>query len=105
MGAIEQGCSLEAGMIQLSGVTVRYDPRRAVGARVLSVRVGEAPLDKERRYRVTTNSFLAEGGDGYGALRDGRVLRRDPVLSELILDHFRRTGTVPLPPMGRIAAV
>lgn len=102
---IEQGCSLEAGMIQVSGVDVRYDPRRPVGARVLSVRVGDAPLDRERRYSVTTNSFLAEGGDGYRALRDGRVVRRDPVLSDLILDHFRRAGVVQLPRMGRITAV
>lgn len=102
--AIEQGCSLEAGMVQLSGVRVEYDPRRPVGARVLSVSVGDRPLERERRYRVTTNSFLAEGGDGYRSLRDGRIIGRDVVLNELVLEHVRRAGTVELPRMGRIVA-
>lgn len=100
--ALEQGCSLEAGMVQVSGLTVQYDPRRAVGSRVLRVTVGDRPLDRERRYRVTTNSFLAEGGDGYGSLREGRVIARDVVLSELILEHARRSGTLSLPRMGRL---
>lgn len=103
--AIEQGCSLEAGMVQLSGVTVRCDMRRAVGSRVLAVQVGDAPLDRERRYRVTTNSFLAEGGDGYAALREGRVERKDAVLSELMLAHFEAAQVVGLPRLGRIVEV
>lgn len=103
--AIEQGCSLEAGMVQVSGVDVRYDPRRPAGSRVLAVRVGGTPLDRERRYRVTTNTFLAEGGDGYTSLREGREVRRDPVLSDLIVDHFRQQGAVDLPPMRRLVAM
>lgn len=102
--ALEQGCSLEAGMVQVSGLRLRYDPRRPAGARVLDVHVGDAPLDAERRYRVTTNSFLAEGGDGYTSLREGRLLRRDAVLSDLVYAHVQRAGTVTLPAMGRIVA-
>lgn len=101
---LEQGCSLQAGMVQVSGLSLRYDPRRPAGARVLSVQVGNAPLERERRYRVTTNSFLAEGGDGYRSFLDGRVQRRDAVLSELVVEHVRRVGTVELPRLGRIVA-
>ncbi|MEZ4414865.1 MAG: bifunctional UDP-sugar hydrolase/5'-nucleotidase [Gemmatimonadota bacterium] len=104
-GALEQGCSLEAGMVQASGIEVRYDPRRPVGSRILSARIGGVPLDRERRYRVTTNSFMAEGGDGYRDFRDGKEIRRDPVLSELIADHFRQKERVDLPGMGRLVAV
>ncbi|MBX3175113.1 MAG: bifunctional metallophosphatase/5'-nucleotidase [Gemmatimonadaceae bacterium] len=101
---LEHGCSLHAGMCQVSGVSLRYDPKRPVGARVLSVSVGGAPLERERRYTVTTNSFLAEGGDGYRGFLDGRVVRRDVVLSELITEHVKRTGSVDLPAMGRIVS-
>jgi 2',3'-cyclic-nucleotide 2'-phosphodiesterase (5'-nucleotidase family) len=90
--------------VQVSGLRLRYDPQRPAGARVLDVHVGEAPLEADRRYRVTTNSFLAEGGDGYASLREGRVLRRDAVLSDLVYAHVQRVGTVTLPAMGRIVA-
>lgn len=100
--ALEQGCSLEAGMVQASGLRATYDLRRPVGARVLDVTVGGVPLDPSRHYKVTTNSFLAEGGDGYFSLREGETIARDAVLSELIVDHVRRVGVVDLPVMGRL---
>ncbi len=36
-----------------------------------SIRVAGAPLDLARAYRVTVNSFLAVGGDGFAVLRQG----------------------------------
>jgi len=101
---LEHGCSLEAGLMQVSGLRVDYDLSRPVGARVHSVRVNDVPLEADRRYRVTTNSFLAEGGDGYAAFRDGRVLARDVVLSTLVLEHIAKAGAVRLPTMGRLMA-
>jgi 5'-nucleotidase len=35
------------------------------------VQVGGAPLDLAATYRVTTNNFLADGGDGFQSLRAG----------------------------------
>jgi 5'-nucleotidase len=29
------------------------------------------PIDPAKRYRVTVNSFLSEGGDGFETLKDG----------------------------------
>ena len=101
---LEQGCSLEAGMVQVSGLQATYDMRRPVGARVLNVTIGGTPLDPERRYRVTTNSFMAEGGDGYAGFLEGRVVAKDPIISQLILDHVKAAGTVTLPAMQRMIA-
>jgi 2',3'-cyclic-nucleotide 2'-phosphodiesterase (5'-nucleotidase family) len=36
--------------------------------------VGGAPLDLNKVYRLATNDFLLDGGDGYTALSGGRVL-------------------------------
>ena len=102
---LEQGCSLEAGMAQVSGLRATYDLRRPVGSRVLDVTVGGRPLDVAKRYTVTTNSFLAEGGDGYAGFRQGTTVRKDPVLSELMLEHIRAAGTVRTPEMGRLVAI
>lgn len=99
---LEHGMGLEAGMCQVSGLVAEYDPTRPVGARLGRVRVGDAPLEDARTYRVATNSFLAEGGDGYAGFLDGRLIRRDRILSELMLDHVRHVGTVRPPAPGRL---
>jgi 5'-nucleotidase len=36
-----------------------------------SVRIGGTPLEVDRGYRVTVNSYLAEGGDGFDVLKEG----------------------------------
>ncbi|MES2604282.1 MAG: bifunctional metallophosphatase/5'-nucleotidase [Pseudomonadota bacterium] len=36
-----------------------------------SVRINGEPLQAERRYRIATNNFVAEGGDGFTAFADG----------------------------------
>ena len=77
---IEQGISLEAGMVQVSGLKAHYDLRRPPRSRLISLEIDGRPADDHRRYRVATNSFLAEGGDGYNAFRQGhhRRARRRP---------------------------
>ena len=38
---------------------------------VSNVRINGVPLDTAATYRVTTNNFLADGGDGFQSLRAG----------------------------------
>ena len=62
---LEQGLTLERGMLQVSGLSVRYDSSRPAGDRVLEVFVDNKPLDDEALYRVGTLEILAQGGDRY----------------------------------------
>lgn len=103
--ALEQGFSLKAGMVQVSGLRATYDLKRSAGARLVSLEVGGKPMEPEKIYKVTTNSFLAEGGDGYGALRAGREVARDASLSEVICDYLKATGMVSAPKLGRLVRV
>jgi 5'-nucleotidase len=50
-----------------------WDASRPLGARVdaAEIRLDGRPVDPAGRYRVTVNSFLAEGGDGFVVLRQG----------------------------------
>lgn len=102
---VEHGLSLRAGMAQVSGLRVTYDLARPVGARAVAVAVGGAPLEDDRTYRVVTNSFLAEGGDGYAAFPRGRLVARDGLLSDLLSDHIRKVGVLEPPVMGRLVPV
>ncbi len=100
--AIEQGLSLQAGMVQVSGLAIEYDRKRPPGSRLVRCRVGADPLQDERIYRVSTSSFMAEGGDGYRSLQRGRRLREDPLLSDVLSTYVRAQQTLSPPPPGRL---
>jgi 5'-nucleotidase len=52
----------------VSGLTIRYDPSRPPGSRVVSVTMADGtPLSDTRTYSVIVNDFLATGGEGYNA--------------------------------------
>jgi 5'-nucleotidase len=59
-------------MLKVSGLSYRWDSRRPVGDRVIEVRRGNAPIDRQARYSVTVNDFLAAGGDNFTVLTRGR---------------------------------
>ena len=62
-------------MLQVSqGFTYAYDIDRPMGSRVVAstLRLDGQPIDPAREYRVTVNSFMASGGDGFTVLLDGR---------------------------------
>ena len=59
-------------ILQVSGgFTYTYDSTRALGDRVVEMRLGGTPIDPAATYRVTTNDFLANGGDGFTSLTAG----------------------------------
>lgn len=45
--------------LQIGGMTVKYDITKPFGERVQSAFVGSNPLDKESKYTVATNNFVA----------------------------------------------
>lgn len=92
---------------QVSGLTVEIDGTRPPGNRIVSIKIGDQPLDESRTYRVATNDFLARGGDGYTPFRDAeRVLPDDdgPLLANEVMVYLRRLGTVRTGVEGRIVA-
>ena len=76
--ALENGVSEvenKAGRFpQVAGLTMVYDPAAPAGSRVVEVKVGGVALDKNRRYRVATNDYIAAGGDGYASLKRAKVI-------------------------------
>ena len=66
----------QAMVLQVSqGFTYDYDATRPMGSRVVadSLRLEGVPVAPDRDYRVTVNSFMASGGDGFTALLDGHA--------------------------------
>lgn len=66
---LEQGFD-ETGPLQVlspsAGFAFRFDLSRPVGSRVVEMTLNGQPVDPTASYRITTNSFLANGGDSFG---------------------------------------
>ncbi len=101
---LEQGFSLERGMIQVSGLRAEVDLEREIGSRMVSLEVGGEPYDPASTYTVATNSFLAEGGDLYTTFNDLEWKEHDErTLAEVVIAFLEsQEGPVPLPETGRI---
>lgn len=105
--ALENGVSqVEQGggrFPQVSGMSFTFERARPVRQRVVDVRVGGQPLDPARVYSLSTNDFMAGGGDGYAVFRAGRQVRDTQVLlRDLFIEYVRRVGTVSARVEGRI---
>ena len=59
-------------LIPSSTLTYRWVAKAEYGQRVQGLRLAGAPLNPMADYRFAVNSFLAEGGDGFVLLREGR---------------------------------
>lgn len=72
---LEEGFDNDApiqGLAPSRGFTYEFDLTRPVGDRVLNMRLNGEPIVPDREYRVTTNSFLANGADSFHTLAKGR---------------------------------
>jgi 5'-nucleotidase len=57
-------------ILQVSaGFLYSYDTRRALGDRISNMTLNGIPIDPAATYRVTSNDFLANGGDGFTKLK------------------------------------
>jgi 5'-nucleotidase len=62
------------GLLQLSeGFTYEFDPAQPEGSKIVpgSVKLNGVRLEMASSYRVATNNFLAEGGDGFPTFTKG----------------------------------
>jgi 5'-nucleotidase len=62
----------EAGkfkVLQVAGITYTWNPAAAAGSKIVagSVKIAGQPLVDATSYRIVTNNFLSDGGDGFGA--------------------------------------
>lgn len=103
---VEQGLTLERGMIQMAGVRVTYDLSRSEQDRIVSFQIAGRDVERGERYRVVTNSFLADGGDLYLTLQDG-TSRKDTnkLLSQVFIDYLGDRPSLAEPRAGRLVPV
>jgi 5'-nucleotidase len=59
-------------ILQVSGLTYTWDDSRPANDRVVEVRQNGKAIDRAAEYSVTTNDFLAAGGDNFAVFRKGK---------------------------------
>jgi 2',3'-cyclic-nucleotide 2'-phosphodiesterase (5'-nucleotidase family) len=107
--AIENGLSRLPGASgrfpQVSGIAVEFSLDRAPGSRVTAMRIGGAPLDEGKIYRLATLDFLARGGDDYTMFASARRITPDndaPLMINEVVQYLRGLGTARTGVEGRI---
>lgn len=107
--ALENGFSkLEDGggrFPQVSGLKIVADSKKPAGSRLVSVMVGDKPIDVAAVYKVATNDFMVGGGDGYTALAGGKVIvdvRGGKLIANDVMVLITKLGTVDAKVEGRI---
>lgn len=108
--ALENGVSnvenAAGRFLQVSGMGYAYDPSKPAGQRVTEASIGGTPLDPDRTYLVATLDFLANGNEGFGALKSAvRVDTTGRTVAEVVEAFIRKHGIVAPVAEGRIRVI
>lgn len=85
----------------VSGIRFSVKPPAPYGSRIVDLQIrsdsgGFIPLEPTQRYRVVVNSFVAEGGDGFGVIKTAAGFKSDTGIidSDALRDYLQKLGTV-----------
>ncbi|SBN64478.1 5'-nucleotidase [Curtobacterium sp. 9128] len=77
------------------GFSYTYDPTAAVGSKITDMQLDGTPIDAGTTYKVTVNSFLASGGDNFGAFNEASAKADSGTVDlQAQVDYFTATPDV-----------
>jgi len=91
---LERSAKLERGILQVSGIKIRYDLSEPAGSRIKDVYVGNRPLDRKKTYTVTTVDFLADGGDAFSTFKKGKNIVYGMALRDVFVSYLEKHSPV-----------
>ena len=104
--ALENGVtpypSAAGQFLQVSGMKYTFDAAKPAGSRIVSVTVGDKPIELNKVYRVVANDFLTGGGDFYTMLAECEVVLDTKHGCVMRLQNMLDVGTVAPGLEGRI---
>jgi 5'-nucleotidase/UDP-sugar diphosphatase len=93
------------GFLQVSGLTVVFNPSNPEGSRVVDLRVNGSPVSESRMYTVAMPALLAGGAQGYHRVweKAPRVEgRRLGSVADVLIDFAKAKGRLSFKVEGRI---
>ena len=107
--ALERGVDSypeEAGhFAHVGGMSYTFDPSKAVGKRIKDVLVGEEKLDLGKTYKLVTNDFIADGGDGYTMFKGKIFVGEGGLLSDVLVEYMKAMKEVTPKVEGRMRVI
>jgi len=98
--------AVTAKILQVSqGFTYTWSTSAPAGSKVSNIMLNGVPLDMNATYRVTMNSFLADGGDGFAAFTLGTNPLGGAVDTDALEAYFQAHSPVPPGPQNRITVI
>jgi 5'-nucleotidase len=98
-----------AGQVRIlqpsKGFSYSYSASAPKGSKVSDLALNGTPIDLAASYRVTMNSFLATGGDGFTVFNDGTDILGGPVDVDAFSAYVKAQGTVSPAPLDRITVL
>ncbi len=98
MAALEHGVDLfpgEAGHFpHVSGMTYKFDAGKPVGERIVEVMIKGEALVADKTYKLVTNDFMADGGDGYTMFKGKTFIAEGGLLSDVLIEYFEKNKEV-----------
>ncbi len=108
---LEQSVAHKYSKLQVSGLKVVYNNSLAKGRRVLNIIITDArgnkkEMDMEKEYTVITNSFLAQGGDGYSVFNEASDVNETAViLRDAEIEFIKNNSPIKASVEGRLVNV
>lgn len=79
--------------LQAGGITVEYNLALDYGNRVISVKVGNEPLDKDKLYTVAMNNYLAVSSD-YPQFAQANEVGEYSACDEALIEYFKQDENI-----------
>ncbi len=79
--------------LETNGIKVVYNLKKEAGKRVVSLKVGNKPINLKKTYTVVTNSFLADGGDGHQTFTQGTKRNKTGIVLRDALAQYMRDNS------------
>lgn len=98
----------EGAFPQVSGVRFAWNPKAKPGSRITSIKVKKAQgqeteLQPNATYRVVTNNFMMQGGDGYEIFKQGKdQVDTGYLMADVVADYIRRQTPISITTENRI---
>ena len=92
----EEGAGYGNMLQPSAGFNYTWDAAAPTGSKVdaTSIRIDDAVVEPDGRYRVTVNSYLAGGGSGFSVLEEGTDRVGGDIDVEALVAYFANAGTV-----------
>lgn len=101
VAALENGVSqVEKGagrFPHVSGISFKFDRRKAAGQRVSDVKVAGKAIDLKKSYKLATNDYMGRGGDGYKMFAGQKRLideNASSFMASQVMDYIAAKGKI-----------